>query len=114
VILTDGSPREIGYNMARGKPNTARFEAPEMQEMATPVARFRWVSVERPGGGVDKVLQCELFDADNSRVGAEIFQKLKDGIASPPVTNLAFLGREETVLSKSDQDHSQWYRLDSI
>jgi hypothetical protein len=114
VISTDGSVRDVGYNMARGKPNTARFEASEMQGMTNPVVRFRWVLVEREKNQSRKALQFEVFDAYKSIEGAEILRRLEEGVGTPPVTNLGSLSREETVLSKPNRDIAQWYRLDLL
>lgn len=113
MVSNDGSQRPIGYNMARGVRNTARFEAPEMLGMQNPVARFQWVGVGRFGGKKKKVLQYEVFDADNDAEGARIFRKLEEGIATSPVTDLGELSQEETVLSTSVRAIAQWYRLDS-
>jgi hypothetical protein len=113
VVSTNGLRRSIGYNMARGVRNTARFEAPEMMGMHNPVARFQWVSTRPAGHELEKVLQYEIFDADTDAAGAEIFTKLEDGIASRPVIDLEDLSQEETVLSISDRAKAQWYRLDS-
>lgn len=113
VVSTDGSHRPIGYNMARGVRNTARFEAPEMMGMENPVARFQWIGAGRSGRGAAKVLQYEIFDAGSDAEGARIFRKLEEGIATPPVSNLDELSQEETVLSTSDRASAQWYRLDS-
>jgi hypothetical protein len=112
VVSTDGSRRPIGYNEAAGVRNTARFEAPEMMGMENPVARFQWIGDS--GREADRVLRFELFDADSSTQGSRIFEKLKKGIATPPVTNLNQLSQERTVLSKSDQRIAQWYRLGSV
>gem|GEM_PF-1240935 len=114
VSAGDGSRREVGYNEARGIRNTARFEAPEMEGMTNPVARFQWVDRSDSGTGADRVLQFELFDADKSSEGSKIYNKLNDGIGTPPVTNLERLSHEATVLSKSDRMIAQWYRLDSL
>lgn len=115
VVSIDGSRREIGYNRARGIPNTARFEAPEMMGMTNPVARFQWVYGEGPGQPqAAKVLQYEILDADVSEEGARIHRILEDGIATPPITKMAALSQEQTVLSKSDRASAQWYRLESI
>lgn len=111
VVSTDGSRRLIGYNEADGMRNTARFEAPEMDGMVNPVARFQWVD---SGSTTDRILQYEIFDANSSHEGAKIFEKLANGIATPPVTNLRQLSHRRTVLSKSDQKIAQWYRLDSV
>jgi HKD family nuclease len=113
VATTNGLHRPIGYNMARGVRNTARFEAPEMMGMQNPVARFQWVGTGRTRHESEKVLQYEIFDADNDAAGAKIFRKLIEGITSPPVTDMEELSQEETVLSISDQAKAQWYRLDS-
>ena len=114
VILTDGSRREIGYNVARGVRNTARFEAPEMQGMKNPVARFQWVDAGGSEGEADRVMRFEIFDADSDGDGAKILRKLEEGISTPPVTNLQKLSREGTVLSKSNREIAQWYLLDSV
>ena len=114
VVSSDGSRREIGYNEANGVRNTARFEAPEMRGMKNPVARFKWVDVGDSGSEAERVLQFELFDADSGGEGAKIFRRLEEGIATPPVTNLEQLSQEGTVLSKSDREIAQWYRLDSV
>lgn len=114
VISVDGSHRAIGYNLARGVRNTARFEAPEMMGIRNPVARFQWVYAGRSGRQADKHLQYEIFDADVSGEGARILRSLEEGIASPPVTSLEELGQERTVLSTSDRARAQWYRLESV
>jgi hypothetical protein len=118
VSAADGSRRGIGYDYITRNgtrvPNLARFEAPELDGMTNPVARFRWVDVGPAGGQADRVLQYEIFDTDSGGVGAEIFERLEEGIAMPPETDLDRLSRDETVLSKSDQQSAQWYRLDLI
>lgn len=113
VVSVDGHTRRIGYNMADGVRNTARFEAPEMSGMQNPVARFQWVNDRRPGEGANKVLQYEIFDADNDVEGSRIFAKLEEGIGTPPVTNLEDVSQAETVLSTRNRTSAQWYRLDS-
>lgn len=117
VSEADGSVRGIGYDYVKkneGKaPNLARFEAPEMDGMTNPVARFRWED-ERNSEGVTKILRYKLFDADKSKEGARIFEKLSDGIAEPPLTDLSKLSRDGTVLSKSDRESAQWYRLEAV
>lgn len=112
VVSVDGSIREIGYNTARGKRNTARFEAPEMRGMKNPVARFQWVNL---GGarGTNRVLQYEIFDADNHAEGRIILKKLLEGMAAAPLTRLEELSQGKTVLSTSRQANAQWYRLNS-
>jgi hypothetical protein len=112
VVSVDGVRRRIGYNLARGLRNTARFEAPEMSSMQNPVARFQWVNIGRPGRGPDIVLQYEIFDAAHDVRGSAILRKLEDGIANPPLTNLEELSQEETVLSIANLTSAQWYRLD--
>lgn len=111
VVLADGSRRRIGANAARGGPNTERFEAPGLKNMAKPVARFRWASVPGSKGRTERQLHFELFDADAGGEGADILQELEEGISAPPVTNMSQLSRHITVLSKADPDHAQWYRL---
>jgi HKD family nuclease len=112
VVSVNGFSRKIGYNMARGVRNTARFEAPEMRDMSDPVARFQWANV--PGGERGHtVLQYEIFDAKNDTQGYAILTKLKEGKTSPPLTKLEELSQGETVLSISDESSAQWYRLDS-
>ncbi|MGB4116022.1 MAG: phospholipase D family protein [Polaromonas sp.] len=113
VVSTYGAHRPIGYNMARGVRNTARFEAPEMMGMQNPVARFQWVSARRSGRLTERVLQYEIFDANSDAEGATIFRKLEEGIGASPVTDVFELNQEETVLSTSDRARAQWYRLDS-
>lgn len=114
VVSTSGFHRPIGYSMrARRVRNTARFEAPEMMGMQNPVARFQWVGARRLGRETARVLQYEIFDADNHPEGARIFRKLEEGIGIPPVTKLEELSQDETVLSIADRAHAQWYRLDS-
>lgn len=113
VVSVDGTRRAIGYNQARGVHNTARFEAPEMMGMRTPVARFQWVYVGRSGRQTDKVLRYEIFDADGAAEGARILRSLEEGISRPPVTDLEELSHEETVLSTSRRASAQWYRLAS-
>lgn len=113
VVSVDGAVRRIGYNMARGVRNTARFEAPEMRDMQNPVARFQWVNAGRPGREPNRVLQYEIFDAESEVEGRTILNKLEDGIAAHPLTNLEELSQEETVLSIGNRASAQWYRLDS-
>lgn len=113
VVSVDGSVRGIGYNMARGVRNTARFEAPELRAMQNPVARFQWVNAGRAEREPTRVLQYEIFDADNDDEGLTILRKLEEGIATPPLTRLEELSQEETVLSTSNLANAQWYRLDS-
>ncbi|NUT62723.1 phospholipase D family protein [Herbaspirillum sp. C9C3] len=116
VVSVQGARRRIGYNLARGIRNTARFEAPEMSTMQNPVARFQWVNVRHtgPGRGRERVLQYEIFDAANDPQGLTILRKLESGIADPPLTNLDELSQEETVLSITNLNSAQWYRLDSV
>ncbi|MDN2713222.1 phospholipase D family protein [Janthinobacterium sp. SUN118] len=113
VVSVDGIMQEIGFNMTNGVRNTARFEAPEMKDMQNPVARFQWVNAGPPEGEQTRVLQFEIFDAENDEEGLTILRKLEEGIATPPLTNLEELSKEETVLSKSNRAIAQWYRLDS-
>lgn len=114
VSAADGSRRKIAYNKTDEGTvrNTARFEAPEMAGMANPVARFKWVSAGSSDSTPDTVLQYEIFDADNSREGASILERLVDGIALIPVSNPRRLSHEGTVFSKPDRERAQWYRLD--
>lgn len=114
VISIDGSRKSIGFSLARGVRNTARFEAPELMGIRNPVARFQWVYAGRSGRKGDKVLQYEIFDADVNDEGARILRSLEEGIPSPPVTNLGELSSEKTVLSTSDRERAQWYRLESV
>jgi HKD family nuclease len=114
VVSIDGAIREIGYNIARGVRNTARFEAPEMRGMKNPVARFQWVNDEYGKHRPDRVLQYEIFDAHNHPEGRAILRKLEEGMTSPPVTKLGELSQEETVISTGNQANAQWYRLDSV
>ena len=104
VVSTDGLRRRIGYNMARGVRNTARFEAPEMMGMGNPVARFRRMDAS--------TVQYEIFDADAGGEGERIYKRLEEGISSPGTTNLSELSRDETVLSIPNRIQAQWYRLD--
>jgi len=113
VVSADGSIRRIGYNMARGVRNTARFEAPEMKGMENPVARFQWVNAGGSTREPNRVLQYEIFDAENDAEGLTLLKKLEEGIATPPLTKLEELSQEETVLSTSNRASAQWYRLDS-
>ncbi|MEM4988345.1 phospholipase D family protein [Collimonas sp. H4R21] len=113
VVSVDGTMQEIGFNMTSGVRNTARFEAPEMRDMQNPVARFQWVNARRPEREPTRVLQYEIFDAENDDEGLTILRKLEEGIATPPLTKLEELSHEETVLSKSKRAIAQWYRLDS-
>lgn len=113
VVSVDGTRRRIGYNQARGVRNTARFEAPEMKGMQNPVARFQWVNDGRYGLEPSRVLQYEIFDAENDAEGHTILRKLEEGIATPPLTKLEELSQEETVLSIQNRASAQWYRLDS-
>lgn len=113
VVAADGTVRPIGYNMARGVRNTARFEAPEMMDIENPVARFQWVNTGHFGGAQSRVLQYEIFDAEEDIEGLAIIRKLEEGIATPPATNLERLCHEQTVLSKNSAN-AQWYRLDLV
>ena len=113
VVSADGAVRQIGYNMANGVRNTARFEAPEMMGMQNPVARFQWVNAGHSGQEPNRILQYEIFDGANDAEGRAILRKLEDGIAAHPLTNLEELSQEETVLSKGNRAIAQWYRLDS-
>lgn len=113
VVSVDGSTRQIGYNIARGVRNTARFEAPEMRGMENPVARFQWVNSRGSDRGSNRVLQYEIFDAKNQTEGRTILRKLMEGMVSPPVTRLEELSQGETVISTATQANAQWYRLDS-
>ncbi|MGI4846010.1 MAG: hypothetical protein ACRYF7_22175 [Janthinobacterium lividum] len=114
VVSVDGTMQKIGFDhLASGVKNTARFEAPEMRGMQNPVARFQWVNAGPPKRKPTRVLQYEIFDADNDDEGLAILSKLEEGIATPPSTKLEKLSQEETVLSKSNRDIAQWYRLGS-
>lgn len=113
VVLTDGSRRLIGSNAARdNSANTERFEAPGLNNMNNPVARFRWMPATPRQTAANRYLQFELFDASTSGDGAEIFQRLQEGIGMPPATARTQLSQDQTVLSTSNQAHAQWYRLD--
>jgi hypothetical protein len=113
ISAADGTRRPIGHDfVSRNEErvaNLARFEAPEMEAMANPVARFQWV--KSAGDDTAKVLQYEIFDADLGGEGAKIYAALSEGISVPPVTNLQSLSREITVLSKSTRAIAQWYRM---
>jgi len=111
VISIDGTRHPIGYNLANGIQNTARFEAPEMIEMQNPVARFQWIN---RGNSGNWNLQYEIFDADSNEDGAAIFRRLEEGIAATPKTNLHELSKGETILSKANREIAQWYRLDDF
>jgi HKD family nuclease len=112
ISLNDGSSRSIGYNYAREKRNTARFEAPEMLDMKSPVAQFQWL--DSPDGGGSK-LHVRLFDAAKGGRGAEILKKLEEGIGTPPATLHRYdPGRDQTILSTADKESAQWYRMDGI
>ncbi len=113
VVSPDDSKKDIGYNKAKGINNTARFEAPEMINMKNPVARFWWIVKKDNSHKTKKDLHYEIFDADNDPTGILIFEKLKSGIKSPASTNLEKLSHQETIISKSNQEIAQWYRLDS-
>lgn len=112
VSAVEGTSKRIGYSKRTNKKNgerknnTARFECPEMANMKNPVARFQWVDTE----GNSKVLQYEVFDADSNDEGAQIFEKLKEGIATPPERGQE-LSREWTALSSLSIEKAQWYRL---
>jgi len=116
ISSADGNRRPIGYDYVNRKGervvNLARFEAPEMEDMSNPVARFQWIEVDNNDGNAERVLQYEIFDADRGGEGANIYAKLAEGISTPPVTNLQLLSRELTVLSKSNRAIAQWYRLE--
>uniref|UniRef100_UPI001A7E4D80 hypothetical protein n=1 Tax=Calothrix sp. FACHB-1219 TaxID=2692778 RepID=UPI001A7E4D80 len=60
-----------------------------------------------------RVLQYEIFDASVDAQGRAILKKLRDGISTPPLLKLEDLSQEETVLSISNTNNAQWYRLDS-
>lgn len=113
VVSGGGTTRPIGYNMARGVRNTARFEAPELRGIQNPVARFQWVVIRVAGLAPKRVLQYEIFDANVDAQGRAILKKLRDGISTPPLMKLEDLSQEETVLSISNTNNAQWYRLDS-
>lgn len=114
VVLMDGSRQPIGLNAARGRPgNTARFDVPGLRQMSNPVARLRWIEIDSSEANGDMALQMEVFDADADPEGAAIYKRLKDGITSPPVTNLRELSRDKTRLSKRSLEKAQWFRLDS-
>lgn len=114
----DGSRRRVGYDhvVRDGKriANLARFEAPEMEGMQNPVAQFRWVKSSEETNESSWILQYEIFDANSSEKGAKIFERLENGIRTPPATNLKRLGHSETVLSKPQPQIAQWYRLDFL
>lgn len=114
VVSKGGTIRQIGYNLARGNRNTARFEAPEMKDMNNPVARFQWVNLSPPRKKSKIVLQYEIIDAEKSEEGKAILKKLEEGITTPPITKLEELSQEETVLSTTKRSSAQWYRLDSV
>ena len=115
VSAVGGIPRRIGYDhVTRGGKrvrNLARFEAPELEGVSNPVVRFTWVGDGAPGASTGKCLQYEVFDAESSKEGAQIFRILEDGIDDPPETDLRALSRTMTVLSKSNREIAQWYRL---
>lgn len=113
VAASDGTIRLIGFDYARNSknPNLARFEAPEMDGMIEPVARFRWIDNDRAGG--EETLQYEIFDAAKDSEGKRILAILKSGIATVPNTKLKSLGPTETVLSRGNRENAQWYRLNS-
>ena len=113
VSDADGSRKTFGFNDNSGKPNTARFEAPEMLTMTNPVARFRWVDTAGSAGELVRELHYEIFDAE-SPDGAPIFARLKEGIATHPVTKRRVLSQDATVLSTSTLEIAQWYRLDPV
>lgn len=113
VVDAAGNTREIGFNIARGHRNTARFEAPEMAGMNNPVAIFRWV--QRPERQDDaQELLVEIFDADDSRKGGEILRSLQDGLADRVVVDARRLNYDFTVVSKTDIDQAQWYKMHTI
>jgi hypothetical protein len=115
ISAASGIRRPIGYDyVTRNEEraaNLARFEAPEMENMSNPVARFEWIEANDAEGHPGTVLQYEIFDADRGGEGAKIYEKLAEGISNPPVTNLQSLSRDLTVLSKSNRAIAQWYRL---
>lgn len=114
VVSPLGLYRSIGYNMARGFRNTARFEAPEMMGMKNPVARFQWIATQPSERGMTKILQYEIFDANKDAEGTKIFRKIENRISTPPLTDLKALSQEETVLSVRNRASAQWYLLDSV
>lgn len=109
ISLETGQRQKIGVSMRdspNGRiPNTARFEAPELEGVRNPIALFKWVE-ESP-----KVLTYQIFDADDNADGARLYKKLYEGISRVPITHLESLSAEYTVLSKRDRDAAQWYRL---
>lgn len=109
VSAADNTRREIGFNFVnrngQRKRNTARFEAPELEGTSNPIARFIWVDTP------EKVLQYEIFDGNDNDEGGKIFESLSQGITTPPVTNLERINSGITVLSKSDRNIAQWYRV---
>ncbi|WP_114168576.1 phospholipase D family protein [Pseudomonas sp. AFG_SD02_1510_Pfu_092] len=93
-------------NSSRGRiPNTARFEAPELNGLQNPIAVFKWV------GEAPEELVYQIYDANDNSEGTRFFNRLREGIAATPVTRLESLSRDYTVLSKSDRESAQWYRL---
>lgn len=115
IVDSGGRERRIAPNSSTrsgGNDNTLRFEAPELAGMQRPVALFRWVSFEDS----DRILQCEIFDAEDSEEGKDIWNSLLQGITRPPVLarHITQLSHNQTVLSVSDQNTSQWYQLARI
>lgn len=109
VSAATGERHDIGYSYKSSggerRPNTARFEAPELEGIGNPVALFRWV------GGSVQVLTYEIYDGDDNGEGARIYKKLQEGIGNPPVTRLEMLSDQITVVSKPNAAIAQWYRL---
>lgn len=108
VAASDGSRRPVGFNRARKKINTARFEAPEMDGIKNPVARFHWAH----SSDSSPVLRYEIFDGDVDAEGIRIFRKLRAAITKPPLLDFKKIGRSVAVLSSREIDSAQWYMLE--
>jgi hypothetical protein len=107
LVTADGGTRTIGFDKAdRGitrVANNARFEAPEIGSMSTPVAQFYRDAEGR--------LHFRAYDADSDAVGRDIYSYLVEGVQTPALTNLRRLSTSTTVQSKGALASAQLYRL---
>jgi len=109
VSAVSGQRQKIGIskrNSSRGRiPNTARFEAPELDGLQNPIAVFKWA------GEASEELVYQIYDGNDNGEGARFYKRLREGINTTPETRLESLSKDYTVLSKSNIESAQWYRL---
>lgn len=109
VSAVSGQRQKIGISKrdsSRGRiPNTARFEAPELDGLQNPIAVFKWA------GEASEELVYQIYDANDNGEGASFYKRLREGISTTPETRLESLSKDYTVLSKSNIESAQWYRL---